>query len=39
MPTTREEFEGVFPFVRETLVAHATKYGLPKDYVQWFEKV
>lgn len=39
MPTTRQEFETAFPFVRETLVNHATKYGLPKNYLDWFEKV
>lgn len=37
--TSREQFESVFPSLVEDLLAHAKKYNLPENALQWFEKV
>lgn len=37
--TSRESFESVFPSLVQDLLAHAKKYNLPENAVQWFEKV
>jgi farnesyl diphosphate synthase len=39
MPTTLKEFESVFPTLVEDLKAHCTQYNLPKQALDWFEKV
>ncbi|BCR89811.1 bifunctional (2E,6E)-farnesyl diphosphate synthase/dimethylallyltranstransferase [Aspergillus chevalieri] len=36
--TSREQFESVFPSLVEDLLAHAKKYNLPENALQWFEK-
>lgn len=37
--TSRESFESVFPSLAQDLLAHAKKYNLPENALQWFEKV
>jgi hypothetical protein len=37
--TKRAEFEAIFPALREDLLAHAKRYNLPENALQWFEKV
>ena len=37
--TTLKEFESVFPKLEETLLAHAKKYNLPDEFVQWYKTV
>lgn len=37
--TDRKAFEAVFPSLAEDLLAHARKYNLPGNAMEWFEKV
>lgn len=39
MPTTRKEFEQVFPQLVEDLTAHAKQYGVPSNALEWYRKV
>ncbi|KAI1332140.1 farnesyl pyrophosphate synthetase [Xylariaceae sp. FL0255] len=36
--TTLKQFEAVFPKLEEDLVAHAQKYNLPKEQMDWYKK-
>ncbi|KAK4964860.1 Farnesyl pyrophosphate synthetase [Elasticomyces elasticus] len=38
MPTTRTEFESVFPQLVEDILAHSKSYGLPKNVLNWFQQ-
>lgn len=37
--TDRAAFEAVFPSLAQDVLAHAKKYNLPDNAMQWFEKV
>lgn len=37
--TKRADFEAVFPDLVVELLAHAQKYGLPENAMEWFQKV
>lgn len=37
--TKRADFEAVWPSLVEDLKAAATKYNIPENALQWFEKV
>lgn len=37
--TERAAFEAVFPSLAQDVLAHAKKYNLPENAMQWFEKV
>lgn len=37
--TSRADFEAVFPEIVKDLTGHAAGYGLPKQALDWFEKV
>lgn len=39
MQTTLKEFESVWPRIRSEILQHGTKYNLPQDALDWFEKV
>jgi farnesyl diphosphate synthase len=39
MPTTLKEFETVFPTLVKDLKEHCENYKLPKQALDWFEKV
>ncbi|OAA58954.1 farnesyl pyrophosphate synthetase [Niveomyces insectorum RCEF 264] len=36
--TTLKEFEAVFPKLEETLLAHAKKYNIPEEHLQWYKR-
>jgi farnesyl diphosphate synthase len=36
--TTLQEFEAVWPKVREAILDHARSYKLPADELEWFKK-
>lgn len=38
-PTSRADFESVFPSLTQDLVDHAKKYNMPENALAWFEKV
>lgn len=37
--TKRADFEAVFPKLAEDILAHAKRYNLPANALEWFEKV
>ena len=37
--TKRADFEAVFPGLAKDILAHAKKYNLPANALEWFEKV
>jgi hypothetical protein len=39
MPTSRADFEEVFPLLVQDLTNHATQYGLPETALVWFRNV
>ena len=39
MPTTRTEFEEVFPQLVADLTTEANKYGLPSNALEWYRQV
>ena len=39
MPTSRQEFEAVFPSLVEDISGHANSYGIPPQALDWFQKV
>jgi farnesyl diphosphate synthase len=39
MPTTIQEFEGVWPRIVADLQAHCRQYKLPQQSLDWFTKV
>ncbi|MCJ1352996.1 MAG: Farnesyl pyrophosphate synthetase [Icmadophila ericetorum] len=38
MPTSRTEFEAVFPSLVEDISGHANSYGIPSQALAWFQK-
>ncbi|KAI9851993.1 MAG: Farnesyl pyrophosphate synthetase [Thelocarpon superellum] len=38
MPTTRKEFEEVFPQLIQDLTSHAREYNVPENAVSWYEQ-
>ena len=39
MPTTLKDFESVFPRLVEDLTQQCQQYGLPKNALEWYQKV
>ena len=39
MPTSRKEFEAVFPSLVEDISGYANSYGIPPQALAWFQKV
>jgi hypothetical protein len=37
--TKRADFEAIFPSLAQDILAHAKKYNLPANALEWFEKV
>lgn len=37
--TNLKDFEAVWPKLEDTLLAHAKKYNLPEQYLQWYKRV
>lgn len=37
--TKRADFEAVWPGLAQDILAHAKKYNLPQNALEWFEKV
>ena len=37
--TKRTDFEAIFPSLAQDILAHAKKYNLPANALEWFEKV
>lgn len=37
--TKRADFEAVFPSLAQDILAHAKRYNLPANALEWFEKV
>lgn len=37
--TKRADFEAIFPSLTQDILAHAKKYNLPANALEWFEKV
>lgn len=39
MPTTLKDFESVFPKLVEDITAQCNQYNLPRNALEWYEKV
>lgn len=37
--TKRADFEAIFPALAQDILAHAKRYNLPDNALEWFEKV
>lgn len=37
--TKRADFEAIFPSLAQDILAHAKRYNLPGNALEWFEKV
>ena len=37
--TKRADFEAIFPSLAQDILAHAKRYNLPADALEWFENV
>lgn len=37
--TKRADFEAIFPGLVQDILAHAKRYNLPDNALEWFEKV
>jgi len=37
--TKRADFEAIFPSLAQDILAHAKRYNLPANALEWFEKV